>query len=324
MGRTIALNGQPFTIVGVAPERFTGVLGPLRGDLWVPHATDALLRPALDEATRLDSEGMHLVGRLKPGIDRARAQADLDGIGRQIRQAEGNPDRGPAMTVYGSTMLPPEISPAVTAFTAVLMTVVALVLLIVCVNVANLVLARAAGRGVELAVRQSLGAGRGRLMRQLLTENLLLSLAGAAGGLAIAFWSTRVLSAARLPAPVPVALDLSLDLRVLAFTTIVAVCATLVFGVAPASSASRIDLVSALKGAGGEGPRHGRLRAAFLVAQVAMSVLLLVVAGLFIRSFQHAQSIDTGFDVSNVLTASLDLETRGYTRRRAASTSSAL
>ena len=149
-------------------------------------------------------------------------------------------------------------------------------------------------------------------MRQLLTENLLLSLAGAAGGIAIAFWGTRALMAARLPAPVPLALDLSIDLRVLAFTTLVAVCATLLFGVAPASSASRIDLVRALKGAGGEGPRHSRLRAAFLVAQVAMSVLLLVVAGLFIRSFRHAQSIDTGFDVTNVLTASLDLETRGY------------
>ena len=259
---------------------------------------------------------MHLVGRLKPGVDRARAQAELDGIGRQIRQAQGDPDRGPAMTVYGSTMVHPEISTPVAAFTAVLMTVVALVMLIVCVNMANLVLARAAGRDMELAVRQSLGAGRGRLVRQLLTENLLLSLAGAAGGLAIAFWCTRLLSAARLPAPVPIALDLSLDLRVLLFTTIVAVCATLVFGALPASSASKIDLVRALKGAGGDGPRHSRLRAAFLVAQVAMSVLLLVVAGLFIRSFQHAQSIDTGFDVNNVLTASLDLETRGYSDAR--------
>ena len=316
VGTTIGLNGQPFTVVGVASEQFTGVLAPLRGELWVPYTTDALLRPGLDESARLDRDGMHLVGRLKPGVDRARAQAELDGIGRQIRQAQGDPDRGPAMTVYGSTMVHPEISTPIAAFTAVLMTVVALVMLIVCVNLANLVLARAAGRDMELAIRQSLGAGRGRLVRQLLTENLLLALAGAGGGLAIAFWGTRLLSAARLPAPVPIALDLSLDLRVLLFTTIVAVCATLVFGALPASSASKLDLVRALKGAGGDGPRHSRLRAAFLVAQVAMSVLLLVVAGLFIRSFQHAQSIDTGFDVNNVLTASLDLETRGYSDAR--------
>lgn len=317
VGRTLSLNDQPFTIVGVAPEGFTGVLAPLAGDLWVPLATDALLRPAVDEATRLDTMSFHLTGRLKPGVDRAQAQADLDTIGRQLRAAAGEPERPQrAVTVYGSTMLHPEASQPVTAFTAVLMTVVALVLLIVCVNVANLVLARAAGRDVELAVRQSLGAGRGRLIRQLLTENLILSLAGAAGGLAIAFWCTRLVMTARIPAPVPVALDLSIDVRVLAFTTFVAIVATLAFGVAPALSASKIDLVRALKGIGGDGSGHGRLRSAFLVAQVSMSVLLLVTAGLFIRSFRNAQSIDPGFDAGHVLTASIDLETRGYPESR--------
>lgn len=313
VGRTISVNGQPFTIVGVAAERFTGVLAPLAGDLWVPLATDPLLRPTLDETTRLDTMSFHLAGRLKPGVDRAQAQANLDTIGRQLRAAAGEPERQQAaVTVYGSTMLHPEASQPVTAFTAVLMTVVALVLLIVCVNMANLVLARAAGRDVELAVRQSLGAGRRRLIRQLLTENLILSFAGAAGGLVIAYWCTRFVMAARIPAPVPLALDLSIDVRVLVFTTLVAIAATLAFGVAPALTASRIDLVHALKGVGGDGPRHGRLRSAFLVAQVSMSVLLLVIAGLFVRSFRNAQSIDPGFDAGHVLTASIDLETRGY------------
>jgi predicted permease len=316
VGRTIALNGQSFMIVGVAPKGFTGVLAPLVGDLWVPLASDALLRPALDPAARLASTSLHLAGRLKPGVERARAQADLDAIGRQIRIARGETDRGHAVTVYGSTMLHPEISSPVTAFTAVLMTVVALVLLIVCVNVANLVLARAAARDVELAIRQSLGAGRGRMIRQLLTENLLLSLGGAAGGLAIAYWSTRLLMAVELPAPVPIGLDLSMDVRVLLFTTLLAVLATMAFGMAPALSASKIDLVSTLRGIGADGPRHGRLRAAFLVAQVSMSVLLLVIAGLFIRGFRNAQSIDIGFETAHVLTASVDLETRGYSRAR--------
>jgi macrolide transport system ATP-binding/permease protein len=316
IGKTIALNDQPFTIVGIAAEGFTGVMAPLIGDLWVPLAADALLRPALDPATRRDTTSLHLVGRLKPTVNRARAQADLDTIGRQLRRTAGEPDRGQAVTVYGSTTLHPEISSPATAFTAVLMTVVALVLLIVCVNVANLVLARAVGRQAELAVRQSLGAGRGRLIRQLLIESLLLSVVGGAVGLAFAFWGTRLLMAVPLPTPVPIALDLSIDIRVLAFTTAVAVAATLLFGAMPAFSASRVDLVQALKGVSGDGPRHGRLRAAFLVAQVSMSVLLLITAGLFIRSLHHVQSIDTGFEAGHILTAAIDLETRGYSAAR--------
>ncbi len=317
VGRTISLNGQPFTIVGVATERFTGVLAPLVGELWVPLATDSLLRPALDEATRLETMSFHLAGRLKPGVDRARAQADLDTIGRQLRADAGDPDRPQAaVTVYGSTMLHPEASQPVTVFTAALMTVSALVLLIVCVNVANLVLARAAGRDVELALRQSLGAGRGRLIRQLLTENLLLSSAGAVGAMAIAFWATRLLMSARIPAPVPLAIDLGLDLRVLAFTSLMGMLATLAFGMAPALTVSRINLVEVLKGIGSSGPKHSRLRSAFLVSQVSMSVLLLIVAGLFIRSFRNAQSIDRGLVTANVLTASVDLETRGYSAAR--------
>ena len=316
VGRTILLNGQPFTIVGVAPTGFAGVLAPLSADLWVPLATDAVLRPAMDPAARLDRTSLHLIGRLKPGVDRTQAEADLDTIGRQLRAAAGDTPREQAVTVYRATPLHPEVSAPVTVFTGVLMTLVALVMLIVCVNVANLLLARAAGRDVELAIRQSLGAGRARLIRQLLTESLVLALAGAAGGLALAFWLTRLLTSAHIPAPVPLALDLSVDARVLAFTTLLALVTTMAFGAAPALTSTRIDLVSALKRAGGDGPRQGRLRAAFLVAQVAMSVLLLIVAGLFIRGFRNARSIDPGFETAHVLTASIDLETRGYTQPR--------
>ena len=319
VGRTIALNGQPFTIVGIAPQGFTGILAPLAGSLWVPLASDAVLRPGPDLAGRMTRDSFHLAGRLKPGVDRARAQIELDTIGRQIRAADGDPERDrPAVTVYGSSMLHPEMSRAATVFTGILLAVVALVLLIVCVNVANLVLARASGRDREIAVRQSLGAGRGRLVRQLLTENLLLSLGGAAAGLALAYWCTRLVMAMPLPAPVPVALDLSLDLRVVAFTAGVAMLATLAFGLAPALTASRVDLVRALKGAGADTPRHGRMRSAFLIGQVAMSVLLLVVAGLAIRSVRGAQAIDIGFDAAGVMAGSVDLETRGYSPERAA------
>ena len=315
IGRTMALNGQPFTIVGVAPREFTGVLAPLAGALWVPLASDAALRPG----ARFADHSFHLAGRLKPGVDRRRAQVDLDTIGRQLRAAEGEPDReAAAVSVYPATMLHPEASRAVTVFTGVLLAVVALVLLIVCVNVANLVLARAAGRDRELAVRQSLGAGRARLIRQLLTENLILSLAGAAIGLGLAYWTIRAAMALPLPVPVPIALDLSLDMRVVAYTAIVAVFATLAFGLAPALTTSRVDLVSALKGIGADTPRHGRLRSMFLIGQVAMSVLLLVVAGLAIRSVRNAQGLDVGFVSAGVVSGSVDLETRGYTPENAA------
>ena len=316
VGRTIALNGQSFTIVGVADQRFTGMLAPLRGELWVPLSADAVLRPAMDPAARLDTMSLHMAARLRPGVDRRQAQADLDRLGRQLREDARRSDPRPAVTVYGPTILHPEIAGPVTAFAAVVMTVVLLVLVIVCVNIANLILARAAGRRVEVAVRQSLGAGRLRLVRQTLTENLLLALTGAAGGLAIAVWSSRLLVTLRVPAPVPLALEVGVDWRVLAFTTLIAVASTLAFGLVPALSTSRVDLVSALKGVAGEGPRQRRLRSAFLVAQVSMSALLLIVAGLFIRGFRAAQAIDPGFDTTNVLTASIDLETRGYDERR--------
>ncbi len=314
MGRTLALNGQPFTIVGVAERNFTGVIHPLVGEFWVPLAADAVLRPVADPAARLDTISLHLIGRLKPGVDRARAQADLDTIGRQLQRARGEPGDRQAVTVYGSRVLVPEFSSPMTAFVGVLMTLVGVVLLIICVNLANLVLARAAGRRVELAIRRSLGAGRGRLARQPLTENLLLALAGASAGALLAFWSTRLLSAIRLPTPVPIVVDLSIDGRVLAFTTVVTLGATLAFGLLPALTASQIDLGRALKDTRSSGST--RLRSAFLVVQVSLSVLLLVAAGLFVRSFRQLQSADPGFEASGIVTATFDLETRGYPEER--------
>ena len=312
IGRTISLNGQPFTVVGIASEGFGGLLPPLVGSLWVPAASDTVLR----SGASLAGESFHLTGRLRPGVRREQAQADLDTIGRQLRRARGETDTGVAVSVYGPTMMHPEISRGAAVVVGAVMAVMALVLMIVCVNVANLVLARAAGRTQEIAVRQSLGAGRGRLIRQLLTESFVLSLAGAAAGLAIAYWSSQLLMNVPLPAPMPVQLNLPVDLRVAGFSTLVAVLAVVAFGVAPALSASRVDLMSVLRRGGGESPRQGRLRTIFLVGQVAMSVLLLVIAGLAIRSARAAASIDVGFDPASVVSASLDLETRGYSPDR--------
>jgi predicted permease len=316
VGRTIVLNGIAFTVVGVAPERFAGLMRPLTAALWVPAAADALLRPMLGEAER-QNRSSPLIGRLKPGVDLAHAQAELDTIGRQLRQDAGEPAREQAaVTVYPATALHPEFNRPLSVMLGGLMAVMALVLGIVCVNVANLVLARAAGRGTELAIRQSLGAARRRLIRQLLTENGILAAAGVLGGLAIAFWGTRALTAIHLPTPFPIAIDVSLDWRVFLFTALVGAGATLGFGAVPAFAATRVDLAEAVKGQRSGRARDSRLRSAFLVAQVAMSVLLLVVAGLFIRSAENATSIDPGFDRTNVVVGSIDLETRGYSPAR--------
>ncbi len=196
VGQTIVLNGTAFTVVGVGPERFAGLMTPLAAALWVPSAADALLRPMLDEAARLNRSAL-LVGRLKPGVGLAQAQADLDTIGRQLRLDAGEPAREQAaVTVYPATAIHPEFMQPLSVMIGGLMALMVLVLGIVCVNVANLVLARAAGRGPELAIRQSLGAPRRRLIRQLLTENGILAAAGVLGGLAIAYWGTRALAAA--------------------------------------------------------------------------------------------------------------------------------
>lgn len=319
VGRTIALNDHAFTVVGVAEPGFSGAMSPLVPDFWVPLSADAVLRPALNPAARSESLSVHMLGRLKADASRVNAEADLDTIGRRLRSAGGdstNTDR--AVSVDPAMMLNPEIAISVGIFTGVLTIIVGLVLMIVCVNVANLVLARAASRGIELAIRQSMGAGRGRLVRQLLTENLLLSGAGAAGGAAVAYVLTQALvrAIAQMPMPFPIELDLSMDWRMLAFLMLVVVGATLTFGAVPALGASKLDLVRVLKGAAGLDRRHVRARTGFLIAQVSMSVLLLVTAGLFILALRSAQTTDTGFDGRQVMTASINLEARGYTPER--------
>jgi predicted permease len=319
VGRTMSMNDRAFTVVGVLEPAFAGTMAPLVSDFWLPLSADGLLRPSLTSAERADSLSVQMLGRLAPGATRQRAAAELDTIGRALRAASGEAaSTDPVISVYPAVMLHPEIAIPIGVFVGVLMVIVGIVLLIVCVNVANLVLARAASRGIELAIRQSIGAGRGRLIRQLLTENFLLSFAGAACGFTIAYWLLKVMTVviAQTPSPTPLGLDLSIDWHVFAYLLLVVVGCTLTFGVVPAVAASRVDLVHVLKGVGGLDRRHTRARTGFLVAQVSMSVLLLVVAGLFVRALRSVQGIDTGFDSSHVLTASIDLEARGYTPDR--------
>jgi predicted permease len=214
----------------------------------------------------------------------------------------------------------PQLRGAVVGFFGLLMTVVGLMLLICCANVANLLLARAAGRQREVAIRLALGAGRGRLVRQLLTESVLLAGLGALLGVLLAKWATELLMAFKPPLPVPIALDLSIDGGVLVFTALVACLAGLVFGVTPARAAARLDLVSALKrGARESTPRRRRpaMRSVLVVSQVAVCVILLALAGLLLRSLRAAQAVDLGFDPQRVALFSFELSNQGYDDARA-------
>jgi predicted permease len=322
VGRTITLNGVPVAIVGVAPPKFFGIIQTLSPDLTLPIAMQPRVFPSTstelwahgDEGSVLtyditDTYGPPIVARLKPGVSLAQAQAELTVLYRQIVAARGSTkteeqqrresadqkvDLAPAGN--GSGMFEPQQR----ALLLIVMSAVpAVVLLIACANVATLLLARAAARQREVAVRLSVGSGRLRLIRQLLTESFVLALAGGAAGLVLAGWGRRVLLTWISSRVGPFfALQAETDPRTLIFTLAVSTAATLVFGLVPAVRATKADLASTLK-AGGRGVAGGRgweIGKGLVAAQVALSLLLLAFAGLLVRSVRNLQIFDPGFD----------------------------
>jgi predicted permease len=322
-GREILLGGHPFEMVGVTPAGFTGAQLGVALDLWVPLAMQAVARPPRagysgemepDLLGRRGARWLFLVGRLAPGRTRAEARAALGPLGAPLAEAAGR-DEPYRFAVAPAAGGDPDVRAQLVPVATLLFAVVGAVLLIACANVANLALSRAAARQRETAIRVAIGAGGGRLLRQLLTESLLLSLAGGGLGLALAFWTVRALRAAPPPGGLPLAIAPELDLRVLLFTLAVAVLAGLLFGLAPALRAARVDLVPALReGAAGDSGRGLGLRGGLAVGQVALSLLLLATAGLFLRSLNRAQSIPTGIDEERLLSAPLRIELLRYTR----------
>jgi macrolide transport system ATP-binding/permease protein len=330
-GRQLLLNGQPFTIVGVAPAGFNGAQAGQTNDIYVPMAMQALVRPPRggysgemnpDLLSKRGPRWLDLVGRLKEGVTAEQAQAEMSTLAAQLAAGYPETNREQTATVSPVSKGDPEQRGTLLSVAGLLLAVVGLVLLIACANVANLLLARAAGRRKEISIRLALGAGRGRLIRQLLTESVLLALAGGAGGLLLAVWLVNSLRAYSPPGNFfPVAFDFSLDKSVLGFTLLLSVLTGLVFGIAPALQASNPDLVASLKdqtalipAARGRGARHFSLRNLLVVAQVALSLVLLVSAGLFLRSLWQAQRIDPGFDAEHVLTMPLNINLLRYTK----------
>src|SRR5262245_6490199 len=317
VGKRVTVNGHPFTIIGVTPLDFFGVKVGESPDFWAPAMMHAQLSPGDSIEDYLNGWPGFVLARLKPEVAEQQALAVLTGVLQQTLAASSgsqlSPEEQQALRRLSVALKPAShgLSRLRERFSEplrILMAAVGLILLIACANVANLLLARATARQKEIAVRLALGAGRFRLIRQLLTESMLLALIGGALGLLFALWGSGFLLALVGSGRNPVILNLTLDLRVLGFTVAASLLAGVLFGLAPAWRATRVDLTPALKDSAqgsGAGSRLG-LGKTLVVAQVAMSLLLLIGAGLFVRSLEKLKSLDAGFDQENVLLVSTD------------------
>jgi predicted permease len=318
LGKSIPLSGHTFTVVGVAPPGFRGLDLILDPEFWVPLGNVEQLATGIPSRSARDYHWLAVVARLKPGVTQSQATAELVTVAQRFAKAYPATDKGAGFLMDQAGSLPPRDKSTVLLFLAALSVVVLLVLGIACANVANLLLAQAAGRRREMAVRIALGATRSQLLRQMLVESLILALGGGAFGAILALWATSALSAFRIPAPVPLDVSISVDWRVQLYTFALSVGAGLLFGFMPAWMASRPILASALKGEDGL-TRPGRLlnlRAVLVVSQIVMSLVLLCLTGLFLRSLERAVSIDIGFRSHNVLMLSVDPRVHGYTAER--------
>ncbi|MFB3853825.1 MAG: ABC transporter permease [Vicinamibacterales bacterium] len=332
LGSTIRIGGHRYTIVGVTPSWFTGMTPIVDPAIWVPVAHAEEVEPAgISESVRsptgtgrLDRRGyrwMFVKGRLKPGVDAAAAQANLQVVMARLGEAHPETNKGRRMSAIptNEVRLHPSATQALLPMAAGLMIAVALALLIVCANVANMLLARTSARARELAVRRALGASRWQVVRQLLTENLILAAAGGIGGVALAWWATDAASALDLGIPIPLTLDLRLDVRVLLFTVALTSLAGIIAGIGPALRASSADPMRGLHARGESavlGRRRITLQGTLVAGQIGIAVVLMVSAGLLSRSLMAASHADLGFDPKGIAIIATDAEMAGYDQER--------
>jgi putative ABC transport system permease protein len=317
VGQPLRINGQVFTVVGVAPEGFRGTEVAYAPEIFVPMMMAREIEPGSNWLESRDSDNTFVVGRLKPEVTTAQAESALRTIQDQLGKEYPQENEGRGVRLLTPGLFLPDIRNSVISFSGILMGVVALVLLLACVNLANLLLARATERRKELAIRVAIGASRARVVRQLITEAVMLSLTGGLGGLLLAAWINALVSSMKFPADLPLVFDLRLDWRVLAFAFGISLATGIAFGLLPALQSSRPDLVPALKDEKSmAGFRRSRLRNALVVVQVALSLVLLVCAGLVVRSLQVAQRTRPGFNPENAVTLSFDLGLQGYSEEK--------
>jgi len=319
VGKTIELNSRTYNVIGIAPQSFKGTKFGLSLDFWAPMMMAEELQRTPKQLSERGDHWMNVFGRLKPGVSRAQASAEMTAIAQRLNQLYPN-DREKSTRVVVQTEIDgrwEEAAVIMKSAGAIAMAIVALILLIACANVANLLLARAASRRKEIGVRLALGASRTRLIRQLLTESLLLSVMGGVFGLLLAYWITGLMQGFIPILPYNLLTDFfALDVRALWFTLIVSLLTGVVFGLAPAWHASNPEIVPVLKGDANVGETGKRrrltLRNCLVVAQVALSLVVLVCGGLFIKSFRSAQQMDPGFATKGILLVSLNPQLLGY------------
>jgi macrolide transport system ATP-binding/permease protein len=324
IGKTISLNRRDFTVVGITPKDFMGTDLGGSPDLWVPMMMHREIQPDLD--TFYDGRrglAFNVIGRLKAGVALPQAQAAMGALASELEKQypQDNEGRNVRLVPLLVARLDPQGDGQTIATSAILMSIVGIVLLIACANVANLLLARATRRRREIAIRVAIGATRARLIRQLLTESLVLSLIGGVIGLLAAFWTKDLISSLVPFGGGPNAGQIQLDHRVVLFTLAITLVSGLIFGLAPALQASRTDLVPTLKGditvpVGQRGFRLN-LRKALVILQVALSLFALITAGLFVRSLEKARAVSPGFIIDKVVLMGFNLGREGYSQAQA-------
>jgi predicted permease len=323
VGRAIKLNRLDYTVVGVAAEGFKGTDAIGGVDCWVPmmmhdQVLTGVYREGFNGRRALI---LSVIGRLKPGVTEQQAETAMRVIGRRLEQdyPKDNDKRNVTLIPLNQSTVPPHERSVYLRASGLMLAVVGLVLLIACANVANLLLAQAAARRKEISLRMALGASRARLIRQLLTESLMLALAGSGVGLLLAVAGRDLLWAFRPPWIGAGDLNLSFDPRVLGFTLLISLLTGVIFGLAPALQASRVELITELKEKGSQAVRGHRwlsLRNLLVVGQVALSLVALIGAGLFLRSLSNAQRINPGFETEKLLVLSFDVGVHGYDKAR--------
>ena len=319
VGSTVVLNGRSYTIVGVTPPAFKGALPALTPTLWVPLMQLAHIHPGDERLFESrNNNNMFVIARLQRGVGIALARDRMTALMAQLRSEypESYQNSGVNLVLQSRSGIHPMFKDAQVGLSAVVMAVVGVLLLIACANVANIFLARARSRDREMAIRLSVGASRGDLARQLLTESLVFAGVAGLAGLAVASWAMGLANRIVVPMDVDFAADLRLSPTVLVFTSGVTVVTGLLFGLAPALQAARPALVPALKGETPAGGSHSRMSRGLVVAQTALSIVLLVCAGLFLRNLKVATTVDKGFLSDNLYIAEVDPELQGYSRAR--------
>jgi putative ABC transport system permease protein len=319
VGRKVSVDGHPITIVGVAPRGFVGISPFLSIQGFLPLGMLEIGGTPDDFMTNRQFRNLPVLGRLRPGTGLQEAQASVSVIGRRLSQQYPEAEKDLSLQVYPELRARPQPDPSNTllVISGLFLSLTALVLLLACVNVANILLVRATMREREMAIRAALGAARFRLVRQLLTESVLLALLGGIAGIFLGYWGSSALASINIQTDLPVHLDFGFDWRVFGYATAAALLTGIIVGLVPAIRASRGNL-SAILHEGGRGVVGGknRLRTGLVVAQVAGSLVLLIIAGLFARSLGKAQNTSLGFDPDHVVNLTMDPVEIGFNRQQ--------